>query len=99
MGLLGPNGAGKSTTFNIIAGLFSPDSGSISYNGHELVGLPMYKRTELGIAYLAQKPSVFKNLSLTDNMKIHLADLEVYYQHKKLLCLEYYTQIQNLHLL
>ena len=64
VGLLGPNGAGKTTTFYMATGLVQPDTGKVWLNRQELTGLPMYKRARLGIGYLAQEASIFRNLSV-----------------------------------
>jgi lipopolysaccharide export system ATP-binding protein len=69
VGLLGPNGAGKTTTFYITVGLITPDSGKIFLDGKEITGLPMYKRAKLGISYLPQEPSIFRKLSVEDNLR------------------------------
>lgn len=74
VGLLGPNGAGKTTTFYIIAGMTSPDSGSILLNGEEIVKLPMYERALKGIGYLPQEPSLFRKLTVRENI---MAVLEI----------------------
>lgn len=76
VGLLGPNGAGKTTTFYIIAGMTSPDSGSILLNGEEIVKLPMYERALKGIGYLPQEPSLFRKLTVRENI---MAVLEIRY--------------------
>ena len=68
MGLLGPNGAGKTTTFYMIVGLTTPDSGSVHLDGEEITSLPMYLRARRGISYLPQEPSVFRKLSVEDNL-------------------------------
>lgn len=68
VGLLGPNGAGKTTTFYMIVGLTNPDSGSVHLNGQEITSLPMYLRARRGISYLPQEPSVFRKLSVEDNL-------------------------------
>ena len=68
VGLLGPNGAGKSTSFYMIVGLIRPDSGKIILEGKEITNFPMYKRAQNGIGYLAQDPSVFRKLSVEDNI-------------------------------
>ncbi len=70
VGLLGPNGAGKTTTFYMIAGLIRPDDGRVFLDGVDITDLPMYKRARLGITYLPQEPSVFRKLSVSDNIKI-----------------------------
>ena len=70
VGLLGPNGAGKTSTFNMIVGLVKPDFGNISLEGNCIKNLSMTKRVQLGIGYLAQEPSVFRNLTVTENLDI-----------------------------
>ena len=68
VGLLGPNGAGKTTTFNMITGIIKPESGKVYSNEKEVTSYPMYKRANLGIGYLAQEPSIFRNLTVEDNI-------------------------------
>jgi lipopolysaccharide export system ATP-binding protein len=68
VGLLGPNGAGKTTTFYMIVGLIKPNDGKIFLDNEEITGLPMYRRAKLGIGYLAQEASVFRKLSVEDNI-------------------------------
>ncbi len=77
VGLLGPNGAGKTTTFNMIVGVTRPASGSIHLNGEELTRLPMYKRARKGIGYLSQEPSVFRKLTVRDNLMAILETLPI----------------------
>lgn len=72
VGLLGPNGAGKTTTFYLITGLERPDQGRIRLNGQEITGLPMYKRARLGIGYLPQEKSIFRRLSIEENILLVL---------------------------
>lgn len=74
VGLLGPNGAGKTTTFYMITGIVKPESGKVYCNDDDITEYPMYKRANLGIGYLAQEPSVFRNLTVEDNI---LAILEM----------------------
>lgn len=69
VGLLGPNGAGKTTTFYMMVGLIRPDAGNIYLDDTEITDLPMFKRARLGIGYLAQEASVFRKLSVEDNIK------------------------------
>ncbi|MGP1419569.1 MAG: LPS export ABC transporter ATP-binding protein [Sphaerochaetaceae bacterium] len=69
-GILGPNGAGKTTTFYMIVGFIRADSGSIYLDGADISRLPMYKRSRLGISYLPQEPSIFRKLSVRDNIKL-----------------------------
>lgn len=68
VGLLGPNGAGKTTTFYAIVGLIRPDRGSVQLNGSDLTGQPMYMRARRGITYLPQEPSVFRKLTVEENI-------------------------------
>jgi lipopolysaccharide export system ATP-binding protein len=68
VGLLGPNGAGKTTTFSIIVGLIRPDQGTVICNGEEITNLPMYKRARLGVTYLPQEASVFRKLTVEENL-------------------------------
>lgn len=69
VGLLGPNGAGKTTTFYMIVGFIRPNSGSIFLDDYDITKLPMYKRAKMGIGYLPQEASVFRKLSIEDNIK------------------------------
>mgnify|MGYP003971965857 FL=1 len=77
VGLLGPNGAGKTTSFYMIVGLIKPESGIISIDNSDITSFPMYLRAQKGIGYLAQEPSVFRKLSVEDNIKavLELTDL------------------------
>ena len=68
-GLLGPNGAGKTTTFYLIAGLIKSDEGSIVYFDENISSLPMHRRSQLGIKYLPQEPSIFQNLTVLENLQ------------------------------
>jgi lipopolysaccharide export system ATP-binding protein len=72
VGLLGPNGAGKTTTFYMIVGLVKPNEGEIFLDDTSITGEPMYKRAKMGISYLPQEPSVFRKLSVEDNLKLVL---------------------------
>ena len=69
VGLLGPNGAGKTTTFYMIVGLISPNEGTILLNDQDITKEPVYKRARMGIGYLAQEASVFRKLTVEDNIK------------------------------
>ena len=69
VGLLGPNGAGKTTTFYMIVGLVRPDAGSVTLGDDDLTGLAMYERARMGLGYLAQEPSVFRKLTVEDNIR------------------------------
>ncbi len=77
VGLLGPNGAGKTTTFYMIAGLVNCDSGTVSLDGKDITGLAMYERARLGITYLPQEPSVFRTLTVLDNIRLALEERSV----------------------
>ncbi|MBI5837251.1 MAG: LPS export ABC transporter ATP-binding protein [Candidatus Eisenbacteria bacterium] len=68
VGLLGPNGAGKTTTFYLLVGLLVPDGGSITLNGRDVSRMPIYRRARLGLGYLAQEASVFRRLTVRDNV-------------------------------
>ena len=76
VGLLGPNGAGKTTTFNMIAGGIRPTAGQVFLGETEITGLPMYRRARLGITYLPQEPSIFRKLSVADNINAILETVE-----------------------
>ncbi len=75
VGLLGPNGAGKTTSFYMIVGLVSPDSGRVLLDNDEITSMPMYRRARRGVSYLPQEPSVFRKLSVEDNLMAILQTL------------------------
>src|ERR1039458_6838215 len=68
VGLLGPNGAGKTTMFNMVVGLVKPDEGAVKFADHDITRLPMHQRARLGIGYLTQEPSVFRKLTVEENI-------------------------------
>ena len=68
VGLLGPNGAGKTTTFNMVVGVIKPDGGAVIFQGREITGLAMHRRARLGIGYLTQEPSIFRKLTVEQNI-------------------------------
>jgi lipopolysaccharide export system ATP-binding protein len=74
--LLGPNGSGKTTVFYAIAGLVPPDGGRVTLDGHDITGLPMYRRARLGLGYLPQEVSIFRGLSVEDNISAVLEIVE-----------------------
>ncbi|MFZ1415013.1 MAG: LPS export ABC transporter ATP-binding protein [Defluviicoccus sp.] len=82
VGLLGANGAGKTTCFYMVTGLVAPDQGSIVLDGHDITRLPMYRRARLGIGYLPQEPSVFRGLSVEDNLRAVLEPRERVREHR-----------------
>jgi lipopolysaccharide export system ATP-binding protein len=86
VGLLGPNGAGKTTSFYMIVGLIKPNEGKIFLDDKEITDMPMYKRSKMGIGYLAQEASVFRKLSVEDNIKavLEMTSMSKADQHKKL---------------
>ncbi|HEV2453934.1 MAG TPA: LPS export ABC transporter ATP-binding protein [Verrucomicrobiae bacterium] len=77
VGLLGPNGAGKTTTFNMVVGVVRPDDGFVTFQGHNITNLPMHKRARLGIGYLTQEPSVFRKLTVEQNILAILETLKL----------------------
>ena len=77
VGLLGPNGAGKTTTFSIVVGLVEPDAGTVRLGDRDLTGLPMYRRARAGISYLPQEPSVFRKLTVAQNLLAILETLDL----------------------
>ena len=77
VGLLGPNGAGKTTSFYSIAGFIRPDSGRVLLNGEDITRLPIHRRAQKGLSYLAQEPSVFKKLTVEENVRIILEALGI----------------------
>jgi lipopolysaccharide export system ATP-binding protein len=77
VGLLGPNGAGKTTSFYMIVGLVRPENGNVFFRGRDITGKPMYQRARLGIGYLAQEPSVFRKLTVRENVLAILETLGI----------------------
>ncbi|WP_448563772.1 LPS export ABC transporter ATP-binding protein [Trichothermofontia sp.] len=91
VGLLGPNGAGKTTTFYIMTGLIKPDQGKVWLDGVDISSLSMHRRARLGIRYLAQEPSIFRNLSVRDNIRLVLQESQVPH-HKQQALLNHWLQ-------
>ena len=77
VGLLGPNGAGKTTTFYIVTGIIKPDSGTILFDHRDVTHYPMHKRAQLGIGYLSQEPSIFRQLTVEENILAVLETLDL----------------------
>jgi lipopolysaccharide export system ATP-binding protein len=86
IGLLGPNGAGKTTTFYMIVGLIEPQAGDIFLTGRKITGLPMFKRASLGIGYLPQEPSVFRKLTVEENLLAILETLPLPREERRERC-------------
>jgi lipopolysaccharide export system ATP-binding protein len=83
VGLLGPNGAGKTTTFYMVVGLIKPDQGEVFLNDQDITHQAMYKRAQMGIGYLPQEPSVFRKLSVEDNIRAILEMTRLSKQHQR----------------
>jgi len=83
VGLLGPNGAGKTTTFYMIVGVIRPNAGKIFFSQKEISYLPMYKRAQLGIGYLSQDPSVFRKLTVEENILLNLEETKMSRDERK----------------
>ncbi|MCD6379286.1 LPS export ABC transporter ATP-binding protein [bacterium] len=77
VGLLGPNGAGKTTTFYMMVGIVKPEKGKVFFDGRDITNLPMYKRARMGIGYLPQEPSIFRRLTVEDNIKAIIETLSL----------------------
>ncbi len=83
VGLLGPNGAGKTTTFYVIVGILRPDGGAVFLNGREITREPMYRRARLGVSYLPQEPSVFRKLTVEENLLAILETLPISHEERR----------------
>ncbi len=83
VGLLGPNGAGKTTSFYMIVGLVRPTTGKVFFNGKNVTSVPMYKRARMGMGYLSQEPSIFRKLTVRDNVMSILETLPISGKERK----------------
>lgn len=83
VGLLGPNGAGKTTSFYMIVGLVSPTSGKVFFNGKNVTRTPMFKRARMGMGYLSQEPSIFRKLTVRENVMSILETLPISHKERK----------------
>ena len=84
VGLLGPNGAGKTTTFNMVVGVVKPDEGAVRFQDVEVTGKPMHQRARLGMGYLTQEPSVFRKLTVEQNILAILETCQIGRQERKI---------------
>ena len=98
VGLLGPNGAGKTTTFYMIVGLLPSHAGKIELGGRDISALPMYQRARLGIGYLSQEPSVFRRLSVWDNVMAILETLPMSKESREKECENLLRELDIIHL-
>jgi lipopolysaccharide export system ATP-binding protein len=83
VGLLGPNGAGKTTSFYMVMGLIRPDEGELTFRGCDITHMPMYKRARMGMGYLAQEPSIFRKLTVEENIMAILETLAISNKERK----------------
>lgn len=98
VGLLGPNGAGKTTCFYMITGLLSPDTGSIKLDGHDITDLPMYRRARLGIGYLPQEASIFRGLTVEQNIRAVIEVVEPEVERREVLLEDLMAEFSISHL-
>ncbi len=98
VGLLGPNGAGKTTTFYMIVGLLPPNAGKILLKGKDITRMPMYRRARLGIGYLSQEPSIFRRLTVWENVMAILETLPISKEERKRRCERLLSDLDVLHL-
>ena len=98
VGLLGPNGAGKTTTFYMIVGLIPRDAGQVFFCGQDISSQPMFQRARLGMGYLAQEPSIFRKLSVSDNIMAILETLELTSRERTARLTDLLNELQLTHL-
>ncbi len=98
VGLLGPNGAGKTTSFYMIMGLIKPDAGTLTFRGLDITHVPMYQRARLGMGYLAQEPSIFRKLSVEDNIMAILETLAISRRERKERLKQLLSELELTHL-
>src|SRR5205814_9951504 len=77
VGLLGPNGAGKTTSFRMTIGMIRPDAGQVTFVGHDVTHMPMHRRAAPGVGYLSQEPSIFRNMTVEENILAILETLPI----------------------
>ncbi|MBQ9787769.1 MAG: LPS export ABC transporter ATP-binding protein [Lentisphaeria bacterium] len=93
VGLLGPNGAGKTTSFYMVMGLIRPDGGKVSFRGVDVTRIPMYKRARMGMGYLAQEPSIFRKLTVEENIMAILETLAISRAERKKRCADLLNEL------
>lgn len=98
VGLLGPNGAGKTTSFYMIVGLVRPNEGTVTFNGTDVTTMPMYQRARLGMGYLSQEPSIFRKLTVSDNIMAVLETLDLTATERKRRLKDLLDELQLSHL-
>lgn len=98
VGLLGPNGAGKTTAFYMTIGLIRPDQGTIIFNDHDITKIPIHKRAQMGMGYLAQEPSIFRNLTVEQNIMCILETLKLTSHERKMRLEELLSELNLTHL-
>ena len=94
VGLLGPNGAGKTTSFYMVMGLVRPDSGKVTFRGVDITNMPMYQRARMGMGYLAQEPSIFRKLTVEDNIMAILETLDISSAERRKRCAELLEELE-----
>ena len=98
VGLLGSNGAGKTTTFYMIVGLIRPDKGKVFFEGKDITHTPMFKRARMGLGYLAQEPSIFRKLSVDENILLILEALGIDKTEREKICRKMLQELEIEHL-
>ncbi len=98
VGLLGPNGAGKTTSFYMVMGLIPPDEGKIMFNGLDITNMPMYQRARAGMGYLSQEPSIFRKLTVRENILAILETLDISREERNKRVTELLDELELAHL-
>ena len=98
VGLLGPNGAGKTTTFYSVVGIVRPDGGKVIFDDRDISNMPMYKRARLGLGYLSQEPSIFRRLTVAENIMAILETLNLSREERKRRLAELLAELKNSYL-
>ena len=93
VGLLGPNGAGKTTSFYMVMGLIRPDGGDITFRGVDITHMPMFRRARMGMGYLAQEPSIFRKLTVEENIMAILETLAISSKERRQRCAELLAEL------